>query len=77
MFACFYVITVFSTENPFFPLLFLAFLSDLKSLRISHSVSGLDRLVRAHGHTLHDMFVLREGAFDRIPDIVVWPGKKI
>ena len=26
------------------------------------------------GHTLHDIFVLREGKFKRIPDLVVWPG---
>ncbi|XP_026277356.2 alkyldihydroxyacetonephosphate synthase [Frankliniella occidentalis] len=50
-----------------------AFLSELKALRISHSIAGLDRLVRAHGQTLHDAFILREGAFERIPDVVVWP----
>lgn len=27
------------------------------------------------GHCLHEIFVLREGMFKRIPDIVVWPGK--
>jgi len=26
------------------------------------------------GHTLHEVFILREGRFARIPDIVVWPG---
>lgn len=50
-----------------------AFLSRLKELRIAHSIAGLDRLVRAHGQTLHDTITLREGAFDRIPDVVVWP----
>ena len=27
------------------------------------------------GHTLHEVFVLREGRFARIPDAVVWPCK--
>ena len=27
------------------------------------------------GHTLHEVFILREGKFKRIPDLVVWPGK--
>jgi hypothetical protein len=26
------------------------------------------------GHTLHEIFILREGRFKRIPDFVVWPG---
>lgn len=45
----------------------------LKSLQISYSIEVMDRVVRAHGHTLHDIFVLRNGYFDRIPDIVLWP----
>ena len=28
------------------------------------------------GATLHEIFVLREGRFKRIPDVVVWPSKK-
>nr|CAD7596754.1 unnamed protein product [Timema genevievae] len=50
------------------------FLSALEALGLPHSLSGVDRLVRAHGHTLNDMFMLREGRFPRIPDLVVWPG---
>lgn len=48
-------------------------LQKLKQLNIDHSLEGEDRLVRAHGHTLHDIYTLRESFFDRIPDIVVWP----
>ncbi|KAL1496997.1 hypothetical protein ABEB36_008030 [Hypothenemus hampei] len=33
----------------------------------------MDRVVRAHGHTLNDMFILKFGKFERIPDIVIWP----
>uniref|UniRef100_A0A1I8FP74 Alkylglycerone-phosphate synthase n=1 Tax=Macrostomum lignano TaxID=282301 RepID=A0A1I8FP74_9PLAT len=34
---------------------------------------GRDRLFRGHGHTLEEMFTLREGMFPRLPDLVVWP----
>ena len=32
---------------------------------------------RGHGHTLHDIVQLREGAksYERLPDLVVWPSK--
>ncbi|GFR65433.1 alkylglycerone-phosphate synthase, partial [Elysia marginata] len=49
------------------------FLSDLRKTSISHSDDCQDRLFRAHGHTLHEIFLLREGKFERIPDLVVWP----
>lgn len=35
---------------------------------------GIDRLVRSHGHTLHDIFTLRWSMFERIPDVVLWPA---
>lgn len=54
-----------------------AFLDELHCLQISFSLDGVDRLVRSHGHTLRDIFLLREGTFDRIPDIVAWPGESI
>ncbi|XP_013414123.1 alkyldihydroxyacetonephosphate synthase, peroxisomal [Lingula anatina] len=50
-----------------------AFLQDLKKAGIDFSDDCQDRLFRAHGHTLHEMFMLREGCFERIPDLVVWP----
>lgn len=40
---------------------------------LSISIEGVDRLIRAHGHTLHDIYILRESFFKRIPDLVVWP----
>ncbi|XP_066592228.1 alkylglycerone-phosphate synthase isoform X2 [Prorops nasuta] len=45
----------------------------VKSLKIDYSVEGMDRLIRAHGHTLHEIFLLQRGSFPRIPDIVLWP----
>ncbi|XP_048779948.2 alkyldihydroxyacetonephosphate synthase, peroxisomal-like [Ostrea edulis] len=49
------------------------FISDLKRSSIPFTDDCQDRLFRAHGHTLHEIFVLREGMFDRIPDLVAWP----
>ncbi|GAB5575777.1 alkyldihydroxyacetonephosphate synthase [Prionailurus iriomotensis] len=49
------------------------FLHDLKETNISYSQEADDRVFRAHGHCLHEIFLLREGMFQRIPDIVLWP----
>uniref|UniRef100_A0A8R1E880 Alkylglycerone-phosphate synthase n=1 Tax=Caenorhabditis japonica TaxID=281687 RepID=A0A8R1E880_CAEJA len=45
----------------------------LKEKNISFSNEPRIRLMRAHGHTVHDMVNLREGKIPRLPDIVVWP----
>ncbi|XP_046959951.1 alkyldihydroxyacetonephosphate synthase [Vanessa cardui] len=37
------------------------------------STEGVDRLIRAHGQTLHDVYNLRKNSFPRIPDAVIWP----
>ncbi|XP_045448843.1 alkyldihydroxyacetonephosphate synthase [Melitaea cinxia] len=37
------------------------------------SLDGMDRLIRAHGQTLHDVYYLRNNSFPRIPDAVIWP----
>lgn len=49
------------------------FLFNLKKTNISYSEDAHDRLFRAHGHTMDELFILRYGKFERIPDIVVWP----
>lgn len=49
-------------------------MNQLKTTSITFSFEGMDRLFRAHGHTLHDIVLLRAGHFHRIPDVVVWPG---
>ncbi|RNA36909.1 alkyldihydroxyacetonephosphate peroxisomal isoform X1 [Brachionus plicatilis] len=49
------------------------FLISLKKTSISYSEDAHDRLFRAHGHTMDELFILRYGKFERIPDIVVWP----
>lgn len=49
------------------------FMDLFKSLNILSSIEDDDRLFRAHGQTLHEIFVLRQSTFKRIPDLVVWP----
>lgn len=55
------------------PIVNEAFLSELKQSQIQYSMDGMDRVIRAHGQTLKEIFILRHGMFDRIPDIIVWP----
>lgn len=50
------------------------FIADLRKKGVPFTDDCQDRLFRAHGHTLHEVFVLREGIFKRIPDLVVWPN---
>ncbi|KAK3106229.1 hypothetical protein FSP39_015666 [Pinctada imbricata] len=56
------------------PIINEAFVSELRQTSITFTDDCQDRLFRAHGHTLHEIFVLREGHFKRIPDLVVWPS---
>ncbi|XP_072753587.1 alkylglycerone-phosphate synthase [Anoplolepis gracilipes] len=55
------------------PILSTELLKVIEELRIDHSTDGVDRLFRAHGHTLREVYLLKHSSFDRIPDIVVWP----
>lgn len=56
------------------PIINEPFCDALQQLKIPSSKDGLDRVFRAHGQTLREIFILRESMFDRIPDIVVWPS---
>ncbi|XP_019129756.2 alkyldihydroxyacetonephosphate synthase, peroxisomal [Larimichthys crocea] len=56
------------------PTLNEAFVEELKSTGIPFSLEAEDRVFRAHGHCLHEIFALREGKFGRVPDMVVWPN---
>uniref|UniRef100_A0A4W3IKB2 Alkylglycerone-phosphate synthase n=1 Tax=Callorhinchus milii TaxID=7868 RepID=A0A4W3IKB2_CALMI len=56
------------------PILNEEYLKDLKEVGVPFSHDPEDRLIRAHGHCLHEIFSLREGKFERIPDVVVWPN---
>lgn len=57
------------------PILSQDFLDAVNELQIAFSTNGMDRLFRAHGHTLREMILLKHGHFDRIPDIILWPSK--
>ncbi|KAI5723924.1 hypothetical protein M8J76_012784 [Diaphorina citri] len=48
-------------------------LSLLEATNVSLSTQGEDRLIRAHGQTLYEVFSLRHTGLKRIPDVVVWP----
>lgn len=50
------------------------FLTCVKESGIQHTLNPHERLFRGHGHTCHEIFELRHGAFQRIPDIVIWPS---
>jgi len=52
-------------------------LEAIKELTIDYSTDGVDRLFRAHGHTLREIYLLKHGSFERIPDIVLWPSELI
>eukprot|EP00936_MAST-01D_sp_MAST-1D-sp1_P002812 g2812.t1 len=39
------------------------------------STSEIARFSHAHGQTAQEVFQLRWGTFERVPDLVVWPGK--
>ncbi|KAK0168137.1 hypothetical protein PV327_001968 [Microctonus hyperodae] len=55
------------------PILSKEFLDAIEKLEITFSIDGFDRLFRAHGHTLREVVTLKQGSFDRIPDIILWP----
>jgi len=64
----------FTAANIPAPTINVSFLDALKKSDVSFSDDPQDRVFRAHGHTLREMMLLREGNFDRIPDVVVWPS---
>ncbi|CAL4068319.1 unnamed protein product, partial [Meganyctiphanes norvegica] len=56
------------------PIINKEFMSEFEQLGISYSTDNEDRLFRAHGHTLAEIFTLRQGMFPRVPDLVAWPS---
>lgn len=55
------------------PILIDDFVEQIKKANIDYSIDGMDRLIRSHGQTVHDIYQLRNGQFNRIPDIILWP----
>uniref|UniRef100_A0ABD2X8K5 Alkylglycerone-phosphate synthase n=1 Tax=Trichogramma kaykai TaxID=54128 RepID=A0ABD2X8K5_9HYME len=56
-----------------YPMISNKFVSEIKKFGISYSLHGIDRLIRAHGHSLREIADLKMGKITKIPDIVVWP----
>ncbi|KAG9349481.1 hypothetical protein JZ751_027926 [Albula glossodonta] len=50
------------------------FIQELKTTGVPFSLDPEDRVFRAHGHCLYEIFSLREGKIGRVPDMVVWPN---
>ena len=50
-----------------------AFLRDVRAANLDFSQDNQDRYFRAHGHTLEEVFIMRHGMFERLPDVVLWP----
>lgn len=55
------------------PILHEEFLDDIKKNGFQSSLDTEDRILHGHGHTLHEVFALRHGKLERIPDVVIWP----
>lgn len=49
------------------------FIDSIQLTCIPFSTKDDDRIFRAHGHTMHEAFILTRGSFVRIPDLVIWP----
>eukprot|EP01117_Protostelium_nocturnum_P006858 TRINITY_DN2456_c1_g2_i1.p1 TRINITY_DN2456_c1_g2~~TRINITY_DN2456_c1_g2_i1.p1 ORF type:complete len:623 (+),score=238.65 TRINITY_DN2456_c1_g2_i1:97-1965(+) len=50
-----------------------AFLKEIEGKYFKISFQERDRLNHGHGHTCDDIWKLRYGKFERLPDAVVWP----
>ena len=51
-----------------------SFINAIKGKYANISFDENERVGHAHGHTLAEVFTLRDGEFARVPDVVVWPG---
>jgi alkyldihydroxyacetonephosphate synthase len=54
------------------------FLHALRAILPDHAISDepLTRLRHGHGHTLEEMYAIKYGRVDRVPDLVVYPGRE-
>ena len=53
-----------------------AFVADLHKFLGADAISAdpLLRLRHGHGHTLEEMYTIKFGSFERVPDLIVYPG---
>jgi len=53
----------------------MAFLAALEGVQIARVSDGdSDRVFHGHGHTCQEVYTVRFGSLERVPDLVVWPG---
>jgi len=53
----------------------VSFLNSIEGSYSKLSFEDKDRLFHGHGHTGEDIWRLRNGRFNRVPDAVIWPAK--
>mmetsp|Transcript_81581 Transcript_81581/g.119503 ORF Transcript_81581/g.119503 Transcript_81581/m.119503 type:complete len:622 (+) Transcript_81581:118-1983(+) len=51
-----------------------AFLAKIEGCCKRMSSSDKDRIFHGHGHTCQEVYAVRFGELERVPDLVVWPG---
>jgi len=51
-----------------------AFMEAVKGQYVRVATDDQERVFHSHGHTLEEIFRLRHGACERIPDVVIYPG---
>jgi len=61
-------------SRPAPPVLNAAFVEAAKGNYNRMSTSDRDRLFHGHGHTCQEVYAMRFGKLERVPDMVVWPG---
>eukprot|EP01112_Ceratiomyxa_fruticulosa_P014999 TRINITY_DN435_c0_g1_i3.p1 TRINITY_DN435_c0_g1~~TRINITY_DN435_c0_g1_i3.p1 ORF type:complete len:630 (+),score=140.85 TRINITY_DN435_c0_g1_i3:127-2016(+) len=52
------------------------FLNAINGHYAALSFDSSERLFHAHGHTCEEIYKLRWGRFERVPDVVIWPGSQ-
>ena len=57
------------------PIINHEFLESIKGNYKRISFDGYTRVYHSHGHTLEEIFSIRNGTVNRIPDVVIWPGE--
>lgn len=50
------------------------FMSAVKGQYVKIATDDQERVFHSHGHTVEEVFRLRHGACERIPDVVIYPG---
>jgi alkyldihydroxyacetonephosphate synthase len=55
------------------PIINEVFIDQIRQSQVEYTLDPIMRLFHGHGHTGHEIFLLRHGELERIPDVVIWP----